>query len=90
MTSHEAWGVGVYCFFRDSSVKANSAIEAPAVPGVKFHNLTTIWLDGKPESEIAHIINGLGQSGLHEQVLQSKSADTYRVYDQAEMTVSHR
>ena len=60
VTSHEAWGVGVYCYFRDSSVKANSAIEAPAVPGVKFHNLTTIWLDGKPDSEIAHIINDQG------------------------------
>jgi hypothetical protein len=60
VTSHEAWGVGVYCFFRDSSVKANSAIEAPAVPGVKFHHLTTVWLDGKPDSEITHIINDLG------------------------------
>ena len=29
------------------------------MPGVKFHNLTIIWLDGKPDSEIAHIINDL-------------------------------
>ena len=29
-------------------------------PGVKFHNLTTIWLDGKQGSEITHIINDLG------------------------------
>lgn len=60
VTSHEAWGVGIYCFFRDAAVKAHSAIEAPSVPGVKFHNLTTIWLDGKPDSEISHIINDLG------------------------------
>lgn len=60
VTSHEAWGVGVYSYFRDAAVKANSAIEAPAVPGVKFHNLTTIWLNGKAGSEITHIINGLG------------------------------
>ncbi len=60
VTSHEAWGVGVYCYFRDAAVKANSAIEAPAVPGVKFHNLTTIWLNGKPGSQITHIINNLG------------------------------
>ena len=33
VTSHEAWGVGVYCYFRDAAVKANSAIEAPAVHG---------------------------------------------------------
>ncbi|HET6382911.1 MAG TPA: hypothetical protein VFJ58_05920 [Armatimonadota bacterium] len=60
VTSHEAWGVGVYCYFRDAAVKANSAIEAPAVPGVRFHNLTTVWLDGKNGSEITHIINNLG------------------------------
>jgi hypothetical protein len=60
VTSHEAWGVGVYCYFRDASVKANSAIEAPAAPGVKFHDLTTIWLDGKPGSEISHIIDDRG------------------------------
>ena len=60
VTSHEAWGVGVYCYFRDAAVKANSAIEAPAVPGVKFHNMTTIWLNGKHGSEITHIINNAG------------------------------
>ena len=60
VTSHEAWGVGVYCFFRDALVKANSAIEAPALPGVKFHDLTTVWLDGNPGSEIVHIIDELG------------------------------
>jgi hypothetical protein len=60
VTSHEAWGVGVYCFFRDAPVKARSAIEAPAAAGVKFHNLTTVWLSGKAGSEISHIINDVG------------------------------
>ena len=60
VTSHEAWGVGVYCYFRDSAVKANSAIEAPDVLGVKLHSLTTIWLDGTPGSEITHINNKSG------------------------------
>jgi hypothetical protein len=60
VTSHEAWGVGVYAFFRDAPVKAHSAIEAPTVPGVKFHNLTTVWLNGQAGSEITHIINNLG------------------------------
>lgn len=58
--SHEAWGVGVYCYFRDAPVKAHSAIEAPAAPGVRFHNLTTIWLNGKTGSEITHVINDSG------------------------------
>lgn len=60
VTRHEARGVGIYCFFRDSSVTANSAIEAPDKPGVKFHHLTTVWLDGTQQSEITHIINGMG------------------------------
>lgn len=60
VTRHEAWGVGIYCYFRDAAVKAQSAIEAPSAPNVRFHNLTTIWLDGKAGSEITHIINDLG------------------------------
>ena len=60
VTSHEAWGLGIYCFFRDAAVKADCAIEAPMKPGVKLHHLTTVWLDGNPGSEIAHIVNDLG------------------------------
>jgi hypothetical protein len=60
VTSHEAWGLGIYSYFRDAPVKLHSAIEAPAVPGVKLHNLTTVWLNGKEGSEITHIVNDLG------------------------------
>jgi hypothetical protein len=60
VTSHEAWGVGVYSFFRDAAVKAHSAVEAPDVVGVKFHHLTTVWLSGKAGSEITHVINHAG------------------------------
>lgn len=60
VTRHEAWGIGVYCFFRDAAVKAHNAIEAPAVPGVKLHHLTTVWLDGRPGSEMTHIVNDIG------------------------------
>jgi hypothetical protein len=60
VTSHEAWGVGVYCYFRDAAVKAHSAVEAPAVRGVTFHNLTTVWLNGRAGSEITHVINSTG------------------------------
>lgn len=58
--NHEAWGLGVYCFFRDAPIRAQNAIEAPAASGVRFHNLTTIWLDGQLGSEISHIINNQG------------------------------
>jgi hypothetical protein len=60
VTSHEAWGLGVYCYFRDGAVQAHSAIEAPAVSGVRFHNMTTIWLNGRAGSEISHVVNNVG------------------------------
>lgn len=60
VTDHEAWGLGVYSYFRDAPVKLENAIEVPARPGVKLHHLTTVWLNGKPGSEITHIVNGQG------------------------------
>ncbi|WHY17218.1 discoidin domain-containing protein [Paenibacillus sp. G2S3] len=60
VTSHEAWGLGVYSFFRDAPVKLESAIEVPNVPGVKIHHATSIWLSGTAGSEITHIINNIG------------------------------
>ena len=65
VTSHEAWGVGVYCYFREAAVtviadKRDRKRCPTAVSGVKFHNMTTIWLNGKHGSEITHIINNDG------------------------------
>ncbi|KAI1304411.1 hypothetical protein F5Y03DRAFT_179151 [Xylaria venustula] len=60
VTSHEAWGLGIYSYFRDSPTKLENAIEVPAVPGVRLHHLTTVWLTGTPGSEISHVVNGLG------------------------------
>jgi hypothetical protein len=59
VTTHEAWGVGVYCFFStNSSVVADHAFEVPQVAGVKFHDLVTVSLGGT--GTIAHIINSTG------------------------------
>jgi len=72
VTHHEAWGVGVYCYFRDAAVTAASAIEAPSAPGVRFHNLTTLWLNGRRGSEITHIIDQAGAAATasaHHQTL---------------------
>ncbi len=60
VTSHEAWGLGIYSYFRDSPTKLENAIEVPESAGVKLHHLTTVWLTGKPGSEISHIVNGSG------------------------------
>ncbi|WP_409292679.1 discoidin domain-containing protein [Peribacillus sp. SCS-37] len=60
VTSHEAWGLGVYSYFRDAAVKLHRAIEVPDREGVNLHNLTTIWLNGMAGSEITHVINNAG------------------------------
>ncbi|OTA86388.1 glycoside hydrolase family 55 protein [Hypoxylon sp. CO27-5] len=60
VTTHEAWGLGIYSYFRDSPTKLENAIEVPEVDGVKLHHLTTVWLTGVPGSEITHIVNGIG------------------------------
>ncbi len=60
VTRHEAWGLGVYCFFRDAPARAERGIEAPVAKGIKLHHMTSIWLSGQPGSEISHVINTLG------------------------------
>jgi hypothetical protein len=60
--SHEAWGLGVYCVFKDAPVIADTAIEAPTTPGVKLHHMITIRLSGKPGSGINHVINSDGDA----------------------------
>ncbi|QAY65384.1 immunoglobulin-like domain-containing protein [Paenibacillus protaetiae] len=73
VTDHEAWGLGIYSYFRDAAVKLNSAIEVPDNPGIKLHHLTTIWLNGTAGSEITHIVNNLGGS-------VTSSADMRKTY----------
>jgi len=59
VTSHQAWGVGVYCFFNvNNAIKLGNGFEAPNTSGVQFHHLTTVSLGGV--GEITHIINGQG------------------------------
>ncbi|MCD1261171.1 discoidin domain-containing protein [Paenibacillus athensensis] len=60
VSTHEAWGLGVYSFFRDAAVKLQNAIEVPDVQGVKIHHMTTVWLAGTQGSEISHVINNIG------------------------------
>jgi hypothetical protein len=60
-------------------VKANSALEAPAVPDIRFHNLTTIWLNGWPGSEITHVINNRG-GRVHAGFPAAARRQTYREF----------
>ena len=59
VTSHEAWGVGVYCYFNvDPTIVAARGFEVPNNPAVKFHDLLTVSLGGK--GSITHVINNTG------------------------------
>jgi hypothetical protein len=58
VTSHEAWGLGIYSVFRHSGVTLSKAIEVPRVPAVHFHHMMTVALDDK--GEISNVINDTG------------------------------
>ncbi|MCG8916599.1 chitobiase/beta-hexosaminidase C-terminal domain-containing protein [Actinokineospora sp. PR83] len=59
VTSHEAWGLGSYCFFNvNPSVSAYHAFEVPNTPGVRMHNLLTVSLNY--QGTITHVINDVG------------------------------
>ncbi|MCX8108616.1 MAG: coagulation factor 5/8 type domain-containing protein [Verrucomicrobiae bacterium] len=62
VSTHEAWGLGIYCVFYAAPVIADNAIETPSGPGIKMHHMVTIRLGGRPNSGIKHVINGKGES----------------------------
>ena len=65
---HQAWGLGIYSFFKvedqvdtegTNAVRLDNSIESPSAPGIKFtHMVNFAGLNGG----INHIINGLGDS----------------------------
>ncbi|WIM96938.1 discoidin domain-containing protein [Actinoplanes oblitus] len=59
VTSHEAWGLGSYCYFNvDPSIHSNSGFEVPVNSGVKLHDLLTVSLGGN--GVIDHVVNNTG------------------------------
>lgn len=54
----ESYGIGVYCYNRDSDIDIASAVEVPDRKGVKLHNTCTVKLNG--QGQISHIINKSG------------------------------
>jgi hypothetical protein len=58
VTSHEAWGLGIYSVFRHPNVTLTRAIEVPANPNVRFHSMITVALDDK--GEISNVIDNTG------------------------------
>ncbi len=61
VTTHEAWGLGMYCAFR-AAVATQNAVETPTAAGVMMHHAITSWLNGTAGSSIDHVINGAGNA----------------------------
>jgi len=61
VTSHEAWGLGSYCYFSSNpSVVSANSFQVPNTSGVKFHDMVTVSLGGT--GTISHIINTTGDA----------------------------
>ncbi len=60
VTTHQAWGLGVYCYFTAAPIVAENAVETPTAAGVKIHHIVSIRLSGLDGSGIKHVINGTG------------------------------
>ena len=58
VTSHEAWGLGIYSVFRNKGVVLSRAIEVPDSPNVRFHDMITVRLGNN--GEISNVINATG------------------------------
>ena len=58
VSSHEAWGLGIYSVFRHPNVTLTRAIEVPVTPAVRFHHMITVALDNL--GEISNVIDDKG------------------------------
>ncbi len=62
VTSHEAWGLGIYSVFRHANVVLDRAIETPRNPGIRFHHMVTVALDNL--GQITHLIEDSGDPAI--------------------------
>lgn len=60
VTEHQAFGVGVYHYFRDYPVVAHTGIQAPASLASSFHSPLVVFLNGY--GTVEHVINDYGTS----------------------------
>ena len=61
VTTHEAWGLGIYSVLR-MPVVAENAAETAVGAGIMIHHVVDVWIPGVAGSSITHIINGTGAS----------------------------
>jgi hypothetical protein len=61
VTSHQAYGLGVYGVFLSSTTSCFNAIETPVnQQQVNLHDMITVCITAESDSQITHIINGTG------------------------------
>ncbi|MGE5601897.1 MAG: adenylyl cyclase, partial [Nitrososphaerales archaeon] len=59
VATHEGWGMGSYSFFNQGvDIHASRAFEVPVTPGVKLHDILTVFLNGS--GGIDHVVNDTG------------------------------
>jgi len=59
VTSFQGYGMGSYSYFNQGvAIENSTAFEAPSSPGVQFHDLLTVFLNGS--GGIQSVINGTG------------------------------
>jgi hypothetical protein len=59
VTTHEAWGLGSYCFFNvDPTIHATRAFEVPDTPGVRLHDILDLSITN--HGTIDHVVNNTG------------------------------
>lgn len=62
VTSHEAWGLGIYSVFTNPNIWLTRALEVPNNANVKFHSMITVCLGGN--GGISNVINSTGGATL--------------------------
>ncbi|MGW2143556.1 adenylyl cyclase [Nonomuraea bangladeshensis] len=58
--THQATGLAIYAFFRQTPARVTSAIEAPRLPGVRFASLVSAIILG--QGGVDHVINTTGEA----------------------------
>jgi hypothetical protein len=67
VTSHEAWGLGIYSVFLRPHIVLTRALEVPKTTDVRFHHMITVALGDY--GEISHVINATGEAtSIHPRV----------------------
>ena len=59
VSTHEAWGMGSYCYFNvGPDIHASHAFEVPVTAEVNLHDILTVFLNGN--GGIDHVVNDYG------------------------------